>query len=54
MGKPAPGRVGEVAPFRPVVHSPLQTCDLTELHEIVAGIVSRDIERLCTGPVLAL
>ena len=28
--------------------------DLTELHAIVAGIVSRDIERLCTGSALAL
>ena len=28
--------------------------DLTALHEIVAGIVSRDIERLCTGSYVAL
>ncbi len=53
-GEPAEGRRGEVSPFRSVAVSPLQTCDLTELHEIVAGIVSRDIERLCTGPALAL
>jgi hypothetical protein len=26
--------------------------DLAELHRIVAGIVSRDIERLCTGPAV--
>jgi hypothetical protein len=28
--------------------------DLAALHQIVAGIVSRDIERLCTGPAVAL
>jgi hypothetical protein len=32
----------------------IQPFDLTALHQIVAGIVSRDIERLCTGPSVAL
>jgi hypothetical protein len=32
----------------------VQPYDLAELHQIVAGIVSRDIERLCTGPSVAL
>ncbi len=59
------GSSGAVEPERvrmeetPPVHPPAAAAlippyDLAELHQVVAGIVSRDIERLCTGPVVAL
>jgi hypothetical protein len=46
--------MGEASSFRPVVQPFGPPRDLTELHRIVADIVSRDIERLCTGPAVAL
>jgi hypothetical protein len=46
--------MGDSPPARPAVAAPAQPYDLAELHQIVAGIVSRDIERLCTGPSVAL
>jgi hypothetical protein len=54
MGERANGRTGDTSPASSVAVSPIQPFDLTELHRIVAGIVSRDIERLCTGPSVAL
>jgi hypothetical protein len=54
MGGPAHGCMGEAVTFSSAHPAPVQLYDLAELHQIVAGIVSRDIELLCTGPAVAL